>query len=62
MDVCMHVTMYVPMSLSMYICLYVYMYVYMSVFEIVVTASHFATQNCLGCYSKLNLGIHLPHI
>ena len=41
-----------------------------AVFEIVGLAAQFATQNCLGCYSKLNLGrkfhaevvIHLPHI
>ena len=55
----------------MYVCIYVYMYVYMyTVSEIVGLASQFATQNCLGCYSKLNLGskfyanvaTHLPHI
>ena len=42
----------------------------MSVPEIVGLASQFATQNCLGCYSKLNLGskfhaeiaTHLPQI
>ena len=38
--------------------------------EIVRLASQFATPNCLGCYSKLNLdskfhaevATHLPHI
>ena len=38
--------------------------------EIVGLASQFATQNCLGCYSKLNLGsrfhaevaTHLPRV
>ena len=33
----------------MYVCMY-------AVFEIVGLASKFATQNCLPCYSKLNLG------
>ena len=41
-----------------------------TVSEIVGLASQFATQNCLGCYSKLNLGskfhaevaTHLPYI
>ena len=41
-----------------------------AVSEIVGLASQFATQNCLGCYSKLNLGnklhaevaTHFPHI
>ena len=41
-----------------------------SVFDIVGLVSQFATQNCLGCYPKLNLGskfhteyaTHLPHI
>ena len=32
------------------------MYIYIYVFEIVELASQFATQNCLGCYSKLNVG------
>ena len=40
-----------------------------TVFEIVGRALQFATQNCLACYSKLNLGgkfyaevaTHLPH-
>ena len=39
-------------------------------YEIVRLASQFATQNCLSCYSKLNLeskfhaeiATHLPHI
>ena len=42
---------------------------YKSVYEIVWLASQFATQNCLGCYSKLNLCskfhaqvAYLPHI
>ena len=30
---------------------------YVTVSEIVGKASQFATQNCLCCYSKLNLGI-----
>ena len=42
----------------------------MSVSEIVRLASSFTTQNCFGCYSKLNLGsklyaevaTHLPQI
>ena len=51
----------------MCVCVYVYTYI---VFEIVGLASQFAIQNCLGCYSKLNLGskfhtevtTHLPQI
>ena len=50
--------------------MYVCIYVCISVSEIAGLASQFATQNCLGCYSKLNLGskfhaevaTHLPHI
>ena len=47
--------------LCMYICIYIiFMYIYSAyaytVSEIVVLASQFATQNSLGCYSKLNLG------
>ena len=53
--------------LNMYVCLciqYVYIYIYICVCvcvfvcivsEIVVLKSPFATQNYLGCYSKLNL-------
>ena len=41
-----------------------------AVFEIVGLTSQFATQNCLSCYSKLNLDskfyakviTHLPHM
>ena len=62
------------MYVYIYICIYIHMYilihVYISMSEIVKLASQFATQNCLGCYSKLNLGskfhaeveTHLPHI
>ena len=43
---------------------------YVSVSDITGLASQFASQNCLGCYSKLNLGsefhaevaTHPPHI
>ena len=34
---------------------YVYMYMYISVSEIFGFTSQFPTQNCLDCYSKLNL-------
>ena len=50
--------------------IYVYINIHISVSEIVGLALQFATQNCLGYYSKLNLGskflaemaIHFPHI
>ena len=32
-----------------------YIYMYITVTEIVGLALQFANQNCLGCYSKLNL-------
>ena len=46
------------------------MFAYNAVSEMAGLVSQFATQNCLGCYSKLNLvskfhaevAIHLPHI
>ena len=48
----------------------VYSSICVVVSEVVEFASQFATQNCLACYSKLNLGskfnaedaIHLPQI
>ena len=52
--------------------MYVYICIYLSLYisKIVGLASQFATQNCLACYLKLNLGsefyaevaIHLSHI
>ena len=39
------------------VCMHVYMYISIyAVSKIVELASQFATQNCLGCHSKLNLG------
>ena len=52
-----------------YINTYIHTYIqYTPVYKIVVLTSQFVTQNCLGCYSKLNLSstfhtevtIHLP--
>ena len=52
-----------------YIHTYIHTYIqYTPVYKIIVLTSQFVTQNCLGCYSKLNLSstfhteviIHLP--
>ena len=54
----------------MCVCVCVCMYIYLPASEIVRFALQFATQNCLGCYLKWNLGskfhdevaTHLPRI
>ena len=69
--VCVCVCVCLCVCLCVCMCEYVHVSVYAyEVSKIVRLASQFATQNCLGCYSKLNLGCkfhskvatHLPHI
>ena len=60
----------------MYTCIhtYIHTYIYTNIYiftvsEIAGLTSYFASKNCLGCYSKLNLGskfhaevaTHFPH-
>ena len=54
---CVCIYVYVCVYVCMYVCMTVCIYVYIcTVAEIVGLALQFATQNCLGCYSVLNLG------
>ena len=70
MHVCMYACMHACMhACSMYVCICTHTHTHIKS-EIVELVSQFATQNCLGFCSKLNLGCefhtevatHLPHI
>ena len=74
--VCVHtyIHTYIYICINVYVCVCVcvctHIYTQYTVSEIVGLASQFATQNCLCCYSKLNLSSefhaevanHLPYI